>query len=105
MTERSDETKAFYQQVYGALESLKRGECFNCKKRVEFVQKAEDVYGSCGCKLYKGTVNAFKKAEPEKPGEGLGGCFDLAMVRASLQRTHWQGRHASALIIGRRALR
>jgi hypothetical protein len=59
-----DEYQDFYRQLHAVLASLKRGECHLCQKKVKFIQSGGNVVGSCGHKLYKGTLAAF----PKPPG-------------------------------------
>ncbi len=67
-----DEYEDFYRQLHSALASLKRRECHICQKKVEFIQSGENVVGSCGHKLYKGTLGAFPQPPPDDPESGAG---------------------------------
>lgn len=68
-----DEYQNFYRQLHAALAALKRGECHVCQKKVEFIQSGENVVGSCGHKLYKGTLGAFPRHPQADPESGAGG--------------------------------
>jgi len=75
-----DEYQDFYRQLHAALAALRRGECHICQKKVKFIQSRENVVGSCGHRLYKGTLGAFPQPPLGDPESGSSGGQEQARI-------------------------